>query len=186
MLWQPNCYVWGQEVCAQQLLFPPFHFSKCDPHAWADSRIAAGLSLQVPDAFILSTQELLRYWLLEYHPGESNMQGLVPKSNGSVWIMAILLSDVHFSANSNICRSSASKAPCSTHWTLEEIIQGNASGNGMWASRKVQSFLLIMGSQCLLNLWITWSLFSFLKLDIYKTENPQCFSFQEYSGKSLL
>lgn len=51
--------------------------------------------------------------------------------------------------------------------------------------RKVQRFLLIMGSQYHLNSRITWSFF-LLKLDIYKIENPQCFSCQELSGKSLL
>lgn len=96
--------------------------------------------------------------------------------------VVILLSDVHISNSSIVSKSSSSKLQIPLFNSLNSARNNSRIRFRQW---NVRRFLLVMGSQYHLNSWIIW--FFFLpKLDIYKIENPQCFSFQELSGKSLL
>lgn len=121
------------------------------------------------------------------HHGEWNMLDLALKSTESLWTMVILPPGVNVSDKSGVSKSSFSKLQIPLFNTLNSARNNSRKRFRQWNAklRKVQRFLLIMGSQYHLNSRITWSFF-LLKLDIYKIENPQCFSFQELSGKSLL
>lgn len=98
------------------------------------------------------------------------------------WKSVVVLPDVHISNNFTVSKSSSSKLQIPLFNNLNSARSNSRKCFGQW---NVKRFLLVMGSQYHLNSWIIWFFF-LLKLVIYKIENPQCFSFQELSGKILL
>lgn len=119
------------------------------------------------------------------HPGECSGQNLVLRSNESMWIVAVLLSAAHFSASSTVFKSSPSKLQITLFNSLNSARNNSRKCFGQWnvnlrKGPKVSAYNGISASLKCMDYLI---LFFLLKLDIH---NPQCFSFQEFSGKNLL